>query len=48
MDNRFHRTELLLGNNAVEVLKRSHVAVFGLGGVVRIPQKYWFVPALAS
>ncbi|NCB38492.1 MAG: tRNA threonylcarbamoyladenosine dehydratase [Erysipelotrichia bacterium] len=33
MDNRFHRTELLLGSEALEKLRQSHVAVFGLGGV---------------
>jgi tRNA A37 threonylcarbamoyladenosine dehydratase len=33
MDNRFHRTRLLLGDQAHEVLSKSHVAVFGLGGV---------------
>ncbi len=33
MDNRFHRTELLLGSNGLEKLRQSHVAVFGLGGV---------------
>lgn len=33
MDNRFHRTELLLGNNGLEILRKSHVAIFGLGGV---------------
>lgn len=33
MDNRFHRTELLIGPEAVDKLKNSHVAVFGMGGV---------------
>ncbi len=33
MDNRFHRTDLLLGEEANNKLVRSHVAVFGLGGV---------------
>ncbi|HNX75836.1 MAG TPA: tRNA threonylcarbamoyladenosine dehydratase [Candidatus Rifleibacterium sp.] len=33
MDNRFHRTILLLGEQAYQKLKQSHVAVFGLGGV---------------
>jgi len=33
MDNRFSRTELLLGTDAMERLKCAHVAVFGLGGV---------------
>lgn len=31
--NQFSRTELLLGKNALEVLHRSRVAVFGIGGV---------------
>lgn len=31
--NRLHRTELLLGEEALLKLKKSHVAVFGLGGV---------------
>lgn len=31
--NPFSRTSLLLGNTAMEKLKNSHVAVFGLGGV---------------
>lgn len=31
--NEFSRTELLLGKRAVEKLKRSRVAVFGVGGV---------------
>lgn len=33
MDNRFHRTILLLGDAGVEKLKQAHVAIFGLGGV---------------
>ncbi|MBQ7574822.1 MAG: tRNA threonylcarbamoyladenosine dehydratase [Clostridia bacterium] len=33
MSDRFIRTELMLGHNAMEKLKKSHVAVFGVGGV---------------
>ena len=33
MDERTIREEMLLGRGAVEKLKNSHVAVFGLGGV---------------
>ena len=33
MENQWIRTELLLGEEAVEQLKKSHVAVFGVGGV---------------
>ena len=33
MQNQFSRTELLLGKEAMEKLKNSHVAVFGVGGV---------------
>ena len=33
MDNQLSRTELLIGNNAVNKLKNSRVAVFGIGGV---------------
>ena len=33
MENRFTRTELLLGKEAVERLSRARVAVFGVGGV---------------
>ncbi len=33
MDQRFSRTELLLGKEAMEKLQRCRVAVFGLGGV---------------
>lgn len=33
MDNRFHRTSLLLGEEAQAKLQKAHVAVFGLGGV---------------
>lgn len=33
MDNRFSRTELLLGSEGMERLRRSRVAVFGIGGV---------------
>jgi len=33
MDNRFIRTELLLGKEGIEKLKNSKVAVFGIGGV---------------
>lgn len=29
----FERTELLFGSDAMEILKNSHVAVFGIGGV---------------
>lgn len=33
MSDQFSRTELLLGGAAMEKLKNSHVAVFGVGGV---------------
>ena len=33
MNDQFLRTQMLLGANAMERLRRSHVAVFGLGGV---------------
>ena len=33
MDNRFQRTELLLGTDAMNKLKNSKIAVFGVGGV---------------
>lgn len=33
MDNRFQRTELLLGEEAIKKLRASRVAVFGIGGV---------------
>lgn len=33
MDNRFTRTEMLLGQDAMSKLKNSRVAVFGVGGV---------------
>lgn len=33
MDNYFSREELLIGKDAIEVLKNSRVAVFGVGGV---------------
>ena len=33
MTDQFSRTRLLLGDEAVETLKRSRVAVFGIGGV---------------
>lgn len=33
MEERFSRTAALFGEDAVEKLKKSHVAVFGLGGV---------------
>lgn len=33
MDNQFTRTEILIGAEAIEKLKNSRIAVFGLGGV---------------
>ena len=33
MSERFSRTEMLLGTDAMEQLKKVHVAVFGVGGV---------------
>lgn len=33
MDNYFSREELLIGKEAIEILKNSRVAVFGVGGV---------------
>ena len=33
MKNQFIRTELLLGKEAMEKLKSTHIAVFGIGGV---------------
>ena len=31
--NRFTRTELLIGKEAIDKLKKSHIAIFGIGGV---------------
>lgn len=31
--NQFARTELLIGSEGLEKLKRSHIAIFGIGGV---------------
>ena len=33
MDERFSRTEALLGKEAIEKLKKARVAIFGIGGV---------------
>ena len=33
MDNKFSRTEMLIGTEGMEKLKNAKVAVFGLGGV---------------
>lgn len=33
MENRFERTERVLGTEALDILKTKHVMVFGLGGV---------------
>ena len=33
MDNPFSRTEMLLGNEGMNKLKKSNVAIFGIGGV---------------
>ena len=33
MSGQFERTELLLGKEAIKILNRAHVAVFGIGGV---------------
>lgn len=33
MEDRFSRTKLLIGEEAVEILKKSKVAIFGIGGV---------------
>ncbi len=33
MENQFERTELLLGNDSIDKLKNSTVAIFGVGGV---------------
>lgn len=33
MDEQFSRTELLIGEEAIEKLKKSKVAIFGIGGV---------------
>jgi tRNA A37 threonylcarbamoyladenosine dehydratase len=33
MDNQFSRSELLFGKSAIEILSKSRVAVFGIGGV---------------
>ena len=43
MDERFLRTEMLLGPQAMERLAAAHVAVFGLGGVGS-----WCAEALAA
>ncbi len=33
MDNQFIRTQILIGENALNSLKNAHIAVFGVGGV---------------
>ena len=33
MQNQFERTELLIGKEGIEKLKKSKVAIFGIGGV---------------
>ena len=33
MENQFSRTELIIGKEKVEILKKSKVAIFGIGGV---------------
>ena len=33
MEDKFSRTEMLVGNDGIEKLKNAKVAVFGLGGV---------------
>ena len=33
MPNQFSRSQLILGENALEKLKKARVAVFGIGGV---------------
>ncbi|MCR4741661.1 MAG: tRNA threonylcarbamoyladenosine dehydratase [Treponema sp.] len=33
MLNQFSRTELLIGKEALDILKKAHIAVFGIGGV---------------
>ncbi len=33
MENQFSRTELVIGKEKVEILKKSKVAIFGIGGV---------------
>ena len=33
MEEQFIRTELLFGSEAIEILRKAHVAVFGVGGV---------------
>ena len=33
MQEQFSRTELLIGSNALQILMKSRVAIFGLGGV---------------
>ena len=35
MDEKFSRTEMLIGNEGMEKLKNAKVAVFGLGGVAK-------------
>ena len=33
MENQFSRTELVIGKEKVDILKKSKVAIFGIGGV---------------
>ncbi|MFR5270176.1 MAG: hypothetical protein ACLTGI_05365 [Hoylesella buccalis] len=36
MENQFTRTEMLFGTAALEKLSRSHVMIFGVGGVEKL------------
>lgn len=47
MNERFLRTEMILGAPALDKLRRSHVAVFGLGGVGSYAAECWHAAALA-
>ena len=45
MHEQFLRTEMVLGQPALECLQSAHVAVFGLGGVAAMPPRSWPAPA---
>ena len=33
MNEIYQRTEMLIGRDSVEILKKSHIMIFGIGGV---------------
>ena len=43
MEDQYSRTRMMIGEDGLQILAASHVAILGLGGVGSLPPNPWLV-----